>query len=147
MADSEDPVLASWFSLDFGGKIVGAFREVTGMGSKSEIVEYKGTSEDGKQYVSKTPGRLSVNDVTLKRGLTSAKDMWDWRQEVVDGNMSEARRDCTIKLHRPDNSVVAIWNFYNAWPSGINGPAPNASQNETAIEELVICADRMEREQ
>jgi phage tail-like protein len=35
-------------------------------------------------------------------------------------------------------SEKARWDFLNAWPSKLTGPAPKADSNEIGVEELVL---------
>ena len=41
MAEAKDGLVSACFRLEFTGKLVGAFREVTGLGSENAVVEYK----------------------------------------------------------------------------------------------------------
>jgi phage tail-like protein len=89
----EDPLLGFNFALDVGGAIKGYFTEVGGIGSESEVVEQKVVSEKGVEVVLRIPGRLKWGDITLKRGITSNMDLWDWRQKVEDGKVKDARKN------------------------------------------------------
>jgi phage tail-like protein len=42
---------------------------------------------------------------------------------------------------------IAKWDFFNAWPSKLNGPGANAANNEVAVEELEITHEGYERKQ
>jgi phage tail-like protein len=137
MAD-RDPLISAWFSVEFQNQIVGAFRECTGLGSENEVVEYKASSEKGQFVIKKVPGNLKWNNITLKRGITDSMDMWKWRGLVEQGKISEARKNGTITMYDQHKEAIAKWNFVNAWPSKLTGPAANAGNNEVAIEELEI---------
>ncbi len=92
MADREDPLVAFKFGLEIEGKMSGFFTSVSGIGSESEVVEHKVVNPDtGETILQKIPGRLTWTDVSLKRGVTSAVDVWAWRQSIVDGGVDEAR--------------------------------------------------------
>ena len=137
MAD-KDPLVSAFFTIDFGGAVVGAFRECTGLGSENEVVEYKASGDKGKFVMKKVPGRMKWNNITLKRGITDAMDMWKWRKKVEDGKVDEARTNGSIVMYDQSNSAVARWDFVNAWPSKLTGPTANATNNEVGIEELEI---------
>lgn len=143
----KDPLVSAMFSIEFQGQIVGAFRECTGLGSKNELVEYKASSEKGEYIIKKCPGRLSWNNITLKRGITDSMDMWKWRKLVEQGKITEARKNGTITMYNQQKEPIAKWNFINAWPLELNGPTTNAGNNEVAIEELVITHEGYERTQ
>lgn len=144
MAD-QDPLVSSWFGVEFQGQVVGAFRECTGLGSENEVVEYKASGPNGEYVIKKVPGRLKWNNITLKRGITDSMDMWQWRKLVEQGKISDARKNGTITMYNQQGTAVAKWNFLNAWPSKLTGPSANASNNEVAIEELEITHEGYER--
>jgi phage tail-like protein len=144
MAD-QDPVVSAWFGVEFQGQVVGAFRECTGFGSENEVVEHKVSGPKGEEITQKMPGRIKWNNITLKRGVTDAMDMWKWRKLVEQGKIKDARKNGSIKMFSPDGTEVARWNFVNAWPSKLTGPSANAGSNEVAIEELDITHEGYER--
>ncbi|HEU5383684.1 MAG TPA: phage tail protein [Ktedonobacteraceae bacterium] len=145
MATEKDPLVSSWFGVEFQGQVVGAFRECTGLGSENEVVEYKASGERGEFVIKKVPGRLKWNNITLKRGITDSMDMWKWRKLIEQGKISEARKNGTITMYNQQGDAVAKWNFTNAWPSKLTGPSANAANNEVAIEELEITHEGYER--
>ena len=134
----KDPLVSAWFGIEFGNGVVGAFRECTGLGSENEVVEYKASGPDGKFVMKKVPGRMKWNNITLKRGITDSMDMWQWRQQVEEGNIDGARKTGSIIMFNQHGDEIARWNFDAAWPSKITGPSANATNNEVAIEELEI---------
>ena len=144
MAD-QDPLVSSWFGVEFQGQVVGAFRECTGLGSENEVVEYKASGQKGEYVIKKVPGRLKWNNITLKRGITDAMDMWKWRKLVEQGKIGDARKNGTITMYNQQGDAIAKWNFTNAWPSKLSGPSANAGNNEVAIEELELTHEGYER--
>jgi hypothetical protein len=44
------------------------------------VIEHKVVTEKGQEVVLKIPGRLKWENITLKRGITSSMDIWDWRK-------------------------------------------------------------------
>ena len=144
-AGREDPLLSFNFGIDVGGTIKGYFTEISGLGSENEIVEQKVVTDKGVEVVLKIPGRLKWGDITLKRGITSNLDLWDWRKQVEDGLVSDARKNGSIIMYDRELKESARWNFTNAWPSKISGPAPKSDGNEIAIEELTLVHEYIER--
>jgi phage tail-like protein len=142
---SANPVVLAWFGVEFQGQVVGAFRECSGLGSENEVVEYKASGPKGEFIIKKVPGRMKWNNITLKRGITDAMDMWQWRKMVEQGKIDDARKNGSIIMYSQDGTEVARWNFINAWPSKLTGPSANAGNNEVAIEELEITHEGYER--
>lgn len=143
----KDPLISAWFGVEFQGQVVGAFRECTGLGSEHQIVEYKASGPKGEFIIKKVPGRIKWNNITLKRGITDAMDMWKWRKQVEDGKVTDARKNGTITMYDQAGTALAKWNFINAWPSKINGPSTNANTNDVAIEEMELTHEGYERVQ
>ncbi|MGE0885934.1 MAG: phage tail protein [Blastocatellales bacterium] len=141
----KDPVVSSWFGVEFQGQVVGAFRECTGMGSENEVVEYKASGPKGEFVIKKVPGRMKWNNITLKRGITDAMDMWKWRKMIEDGEIDNARKNGSIVMYNQAGQEVARWDFVNAWPSKLSGPTANANNNEVGIEELEITHEGYKR--
>lgn len=134
----KDPLVAAYFAVDFQGGVVGAFRECTGLGSESQVVEYRATDEKGRPILIREPGTMKYQDIVLKRGITDSMDMWQWRKQVEDGDIDQARRNGTITLYNQKGEAVARWNVEACWPAKILGPNYDAKTNEVAVEELTL---------
>jgi len=141
----EDPLVGAHFKIDVGGMITGYFTECSGLGSETEVTEHKVTTEKGIEVVLKLPGRLKWGDITLKRGITSDMEIWKWRKQVEDGDVKGARINGSIVMYDQTLAEKARWDFKNAWPSKVSGPAPKADSNEIGIEELVVVHEYIER--
>jgi phage tail-like protein len=123
----EDPLVGFHFAVDIQGVIKGYFTECNGLGSEHDIVEHKVINEKGQEIVLKIPGRLKWENITLKRGITANMDIWNWRKQVEDGNVDDARRDGSIVMYDQHLKEVARWNFERAWPLKVSGPQPSTS--------------------
>ncbi len=146
MADREDPLVAFKFGLEIEGKLSGYFTTVGGIGSESEVVEHKIVNPDtGETIIQKIPGRLTWTEVSLKRGVTSTIDVWQWRQEVVDGKVDDARTNCSVVAFNQANEEIARWNFENAWPSKVTGPDMDSGGTDYMVEEMTIVHEGMVR--
>ncbi len=95
----KDPLVSAWFGVEFQGQVVGAFRECSGLGSENEVVEYKASGPKGEYVIKKVPGRMKWNNITLKRGITDAMDMWKWRKQIEEGKLDEARKNGSIVMY------------------------------------------------
>jgi phage tail-like protein len=144
-AGREDPLVSFHFMIDVQGEITGYFTEVAGLGSESEIIEQKVVNDKGIEIIKKIPGRLKWGDITLKRGITSSLDMWNWRRKVEEGKVGEARKNGSIVMFDQELQEKARWNFVNGWPTKITGPAPKTDSNEIGIEELTIAHELITR--
>jgi phage tail-like protein len=145
MARDTDPALGFHFRLEVQGRVTGFFTEIGGLGSEHEVIEHKVVDMNGNDLVQALPGRLKWQPVTLKRGLTSVRDVWDWRKMVEDGKVNEARSNGTITMFNQSLQPVAKWDFKNAWPSKVTGPQLQSDSNTFAIEEMTIVHEGIER--
>ncbi|GAB1420224.1 phage tail protein [Anaerolineales bacterium] len=142
---SADPLVSFAFAIEVGGKINGFFTEISGMGSETEMIEHKVVTPTGQEVVKKIPGRLKWNDITLKRGITSNMDIWEWRGLVEKGQVDSARVNGSIIMYDQSGGEVARWNFERAWPSKVTGPQAQSDSNAVGVEELTLVCEYMTR--
>lgn len=145
MAEREDPLVAFKFALEIEGKLTGYFTNVTGIGSETEVIEQKVVGENGETIIQKIPGRHTWTEITLKRGVTSSLEIWEWRKLVVQGKVKDARTNCSIVALSQDNQETARWNFVNAWPSKVTGPEMDSAGANYMVEEITIVHEGLER--
>jgi phage tail-like protein len=140
-----DPLVGYHFHVEIDGISQAQFRECTGLDSESEVIEYKEAGKDGQTIIRKQPGALKWSNIVLKRGITDIMELWEWRKQVEQGKVNEARKSGSIVLFDQANTEVARWNFVDAWPSKVTGPQAKADGNEVAIEELTLAHEGLER--
>ena len=133
----KDPLASFSFYVDIQGTVVGTFKECSGMGSETELIEMK-ESDKGRLRYMKIPGALKWENITLKRGITDSMDIWKWRKQVEQGDVNGARKNGSIIMYDQTNNEIARWNFESGWPRKVSGPTFNAENNEIGIEELEI---------
>ena len=74
-----DPAPAYLFYVELSGVIVALFTECSGLSVTREVEE---VVEGGvNDHVHKLPGRVRYSNITLKRGLSLSRALWDWFQE------------------------------------------------------------------
>ena len=95
--------------------------------------------------IKKIPGNLKFNDITLKRGIDSDNELWQWRQLVVDGKVKEARCDGQIQILDSEFKPVATYAFERGWVSKYTPAGMNAGQDQAAVEEITICVENYKR--
>jgi phage tail-like protein len=137
-----DPYRNFNFLVELDGIAQASFTECSGLGSTTEIIE---TREGGDNTtVRKLPGKTSYSDITLKWGLTDSLELWDWRQQVVDGTV--VRKNGSIVVFDLDNHTeVARWNFISAWPTKWESSAFSAKGNEISVDTLVLAHEGLAR--
>ena len=136
-----DPYRGFNFEVQLDNTPVAAFREAGGLSFTAEPVEYR-EGTDGPLSPRKLTGLLKFANVTLKRGFTQSKDLWNWYKNILNG--VQDRRDGAIILKDELNQPVLRWEFKAAWPTKWEGPAFNATSNDVAIESLELAVERVE---
>ncbi len=104
-----------------GGEFRGGFSDCSGLNTEITYADYReGTEERNRPR--KIPLMYKAGDVTLKRGLIAALDLWQWVEQVRTGNMAAAAT-VTIELMSEDRAAtVATWTLTRARPSKWTGP-------------------------
>jgi phage tail-like protein len=138
--DRVDPYAQFNFLVEIDGVTRAGFTEVGGLTTEQDIVEYREGSESAT--VRKLPGLRKYSNLTLKRGFTQDKELWQWRKTTIDG--ATERRSGSVVLLDEGRTEVLRWNFVEGWISKWEGPALNAKTNEAAIESLEIAHEGLE---
>ena len=140
-----DFAVASSFGLEFQGQIAGYFLECSGLGSEHEIIETKVVDERGRDMILKQPGRMTWQNISLKRGISSKMDVWEWRAQVENGDVEGARRNGSIVMYDQSFNAIARWNFVRAWPSKVTGPQLGSDNSAIGMEEIEIVHEGLTR--
>jgi phage tail-like protein len=137
----EDPYRAYNFQIEIDGVAVAGFSEVGGLSGDGDVIEYR----EGTDYpltVRKLPGLRKYANITLKRGYTTSRVLWQWRLAVINGNVE--RRNGAIVLLDEQRHRVAAWHFENGWIVKYEGPPLNAKGNEVALETVEIAHEGLQ---
>jgi phage tail-like protein len=123
------------------------FSEVSGLNSEITVAEYR-AGNDAVNHVRKLPGVFKTGDVTLKRGVIGASNLYEWLDAVRAGNLSKAKRDVVIKLlDESRTNPVVSWKLRGAMPMKWTGPTLSAKGGtDVAIEELVLSVEQVDQE-
>jgi phage tail-like protein len=134
MGSRNDPYGNFNFIVEIDGLGAAGFAEVSGLTTESDVIEYRNGNED--ITVRKLPGLKKYTNITLKRGFTQNKELWEWRKQVLDGQ-TQRRNGSIIVLDKARNEVLRF-TFREAWPVRWDGPDLDAQGKGVAIETLVI---------
>ena len=103
--------------------------------------------EGGRLTPDKSPGRVTVSDLTLERGATLDTDLYAWWLDVVrmsanSGLTDDAyKRDAEVIQLDRDGSVVRRWSIAGAWPTKFVAGAWDNDADENVVEMLVLTLD------
>jgi phage tail-like protein len=134
-AERRDPYRAFNFQLEIEGIPFGAFSECSGLTAEGDAVDYR-DGTDLQPNVRKLVGLRKYSNITLKRGYTPDKSLWQWYTNIHNGLPD--RRNVTIILLNEEHAPVLRWHAENAWINKIEAPTFKASGNEVAIESVEL---------
>ena len=121
------------------------FEEVTGLESTLDVIEYRnGNSKENS--VVKLTGLNKATDVTMRRGVIGSLALYEWFNEIRNGNQN-ALRTVTISLQNEDHSeIVMTWKLLRARIVKYSGGPLNGKGTDVAMEEIVLAYERLELE-
>ena len=137
------------FLVDLGTGVTdgpqAGFEECSEIGMSVDVIEYR-TGNERENSVRKLTGLARYPDVTLKRGIIGSLDLYNWLNDIRNGNEA-AYRTVTVDLMNEDHTqVVQRWKLLRARAiRHVSGPF-NARRSDVAIEELTLAYERLELE-
>ena len=138
MPIGEDALSGYNFSIEIDSVMVAQFREVSGLSAEITTIEHRENTPAGLPVMKKLPGARKYGDITLKRGRTDSKDLWDWIKLLQDGKVDEARKNGSIVLYDYAGEEKSRFNFINAWPSKVSIGSMQAGGSEVLVEECTL---------
>ena len=137
------------FLVDLGNGVTegpaAGFQEVSGIGMEVTVTEYRnGNSKENS--VMKITGLSKATDVTMKRGIIGSLDLYQWLNQVRNGDQN-ALRTVTIQLQNEDRTETAqTWKLLRARIIKHTSGPLNAKGTDVAMEEMVLAYERLEME-
>ncbi len=133
------PLVDYNFRVEIDGITVGNFAEVSGLSCETQVIEYR---EGGDTHVKYLPGITRCGPVSLKKGMTTNTELWNWYESVVDGSFT--RRSMSIILM--DNAKVdqRRWNLFECFPVQWSMGTLDGKGNDVLMEEVVVVFEYIE---
>jgi len=121
------------------------FQEISAIGTEVTVTEYRnGNSKENS--VMKITGLNKATDVTLKRGIIGSLNLYQWLNQIRNGDQA-ALRTVTIQLQNEDHTVVVqTWKLLRARIIKHTSGPLNGKGTDVAMEELVLAYERLEME-
>jgi len=143
----ERPYTEFNFLVDLGTGVTegpeAGFQEISGISQELAVTEYRnGNSRENS--VLKLTGLNKVQDITLRRGIIGSLNLYNWLNDIRNGDQA-AFRNVTIQLQNEDHTaVVQTWKLIRARiTKHTSGPLKGS---DVAMEELVLTYERLEME-
>jgi len=131
--------LASRFTIEIDGVMLGGVHTVDGIEHEHELVEYN----DGDDGVTRfRPGRQKQGRLKMIRDFSSTKEFFNWRKTVVDGKTE--RKNISVVMLNDAGEEAMRYNFQECWPVKYGGPTLNSRNSAHATESLDIAFETFE---
>ena len=108
--------------------------------------------EGGKLIPDKSPGRVTVSDVTLERGVAQGdSDLYNWWLDVVKMSANtgkvdgEFQREVEIIQKDRDGVVLKRWILDNCWPTKMVVGEWDNDADENVIEMVTLTLDTFDK--
>jgi phage tail-like protein len=146
----ERPYAGFNFLVDLKGdgdtqSVDAGFQEVSTLGQEVAVAEYRaGNSKDNS--VMKVTLLNKATDVTLKRGVMGSSTLYDWLNQIRNGDQMALR---TVRIHlmsEDHTETVATWSMLRARITKYQVATLNAKATDVAMEELTLTYERLEAE-
>lgn len=135
------------FVVEIEGVSFAGFQSVSGLEVEIATVSI---SEGGSMIPNKSPGRATFAKITLSRGATSDRDLYDWYLEVarIAANVGQPDpvyvRDFDIVQQDRNGEELQRWRVFGAWPSKFSAGDWDNESDEFRIESVELEIDRFD---
>lgn len=137
----DDPYGQYNFLVEIDGVTRAGFTEATGLTIETDPMEYR-EGADLTHNVRKLRGLTKYTNISLKRGYTQDKSLWDWYKATINGFVE--RRSLEVALLNENRDEVLRWRVREAWIGKMDMGPFNATTNEVAIEAIDLCNEGIE---
>jgi phage tail-like protein len=145
----ERPYVQFNFLVDLGDGttegVQAGFQELSNIGMEVTVAEYRNGNEK-ENSVRKITGMNKATDVTLKRGVIGSLNLYQWLDQIRNGDQAAYR---TVLIHQQNEDhtqIVQTWKLLRARIiKHVSGPF-NAKGTDVAMEELTVSYERLEME-
>jgi phage tail-like protein len=147
--ERDRPYVQFNFLVDLGDGVTdgpgAGFQEVSGIGMEVTVAEYRNGNHK-ENSVWKMTGMNKSTDVTMKRGVIGSLNLYQWLDQIRNGDQN-ARRTVTVQLQNEDHTAVVVtWKLLNARIIKHTSGPMNAKGTDVAMEEMVLAYERLEME-
>lgn len=128
------------------------FMECKGFKSYQDVIEFSevfpqkwGQATRGQVIRTKMPGNVKINNITLRRGLSSSITLWNWINSVQEGGWAKQCLDGSLTIYRQGGEQGARFDFTRAWPVSYTVADSVVSGSDLAFEELELACESLKR--
>lgn len=144
MPDRHGPYRNVRFLVEIGDIAIAGFSECHLPTSGTDVIGYReGTDPPTVRQLS---GLNRSDRLVLEKGVTDdSMALADWRRQVADGKLEEARRSIAAVVLDEEGNSGPRWELRGCWPVRYEAPTLVATGKDVAIERLEIATEGIER--
>jgi phage tail-like protein len=121
------------------------FQECSEISMSVDVIEYR-NGNDRENSPRKLTGLAKVSDVTLKRGIIGSLGLYQWLDQIRNGDQASLRT-VLIQLQNEDHTAtVMTWKLLRARITKHTSGPLNAKGTDVAMEEMTLAYERLELE-
>ncbi len=119
-----------------------AFSDCDGLEMTMEVKTIREGGNNGKQF--RLTGPVSYGQLTLKRGMTTSFDLWDWFSAMLETRNIKARANAEVVILAADGQTERVrFLLERCVPIKLKAPVLNAKDGTVAIEELQLAYESL----
>jgi len=116
-----------------------AFSDCDGLEISREVKTLREGGNNGAVIRLSSP--VAYGNVTLKRGMTTNHDLWEWFDATIAD--PALRADVAVVMLGADRHATATFDLHRCLPVRVKAPALNAKDGLVAVEELQIAYEQL----
>ena len=120
-----------------------AFSDCDGLEMTMEVKTIRQGGDNGSQI--RLTGPVALGTLTLKRGMTTTFDLWNWFKATIDDPRLRGTAK-VVMLSADGASERAVFRLSRCVPVKIKAPALNAKDGAVAIEEMQLAYETLTME-
>ena len=144
LAPAFGETIAVRFVLTTDGVEIASFTELGGIVSEVEPSEFT-ISGNREAAFKKLPKKARPGTVTLRRGMTTGVELWEWHDAVRLGNVAAARRSCSLVGFDQGGTPVVRLLLEKAWPSRVELATRGGEGAQELFESVTLVAEYIRR--
>jgi phage tail-like protein len=136
------------FLYEIDGFSFFGFQKCSELSAEIAKIEYH---EGGAILPDKSPGRVTVADLTIERAATADEDMFTWFKQVANlvsqsGLVEpEFKRDGDLMQLDRDGTELRGWTTAGLWPTKFVAGSWDNEADENVIESMVLAMDTFDK--
>ncbi|RKG72382.1 phage tail protein [Corallococcus exercitus] len=139
-----DPYKNFRFRIEIQGILVAAFSNATIPDESMDAVDYR---EGTDPYTRKLSGMPKVGTLTLKRGISSSQELYEWWRLVsaLGAGAPGGRKNVSVIVVDDAGNDALRWDLANVWPTKYQAGDLDAKSSDVLIETMELALETIKR--